>query len=346
MEYIGMDLHQKYSEICELNEAGEITETARIPTTATALTRWFGGRTRTRICVEASGISPWVDRLLRELGHEVIVCNPHRVRLIAESTLKNDRIDAEILARLVRLDPTLLRPITHRGEQTRLVRGTLRARATLVRARTACVNTIRGLLRAFGYKLTKGTDRFAERVQTAQLPDDLRAMVAPLTQTVAHLEQQILTLDAQVETQGRHYPEVAQFRQVPGVGPLVSLAFVLCLEDPHRFRRSRDVAAFLGLRPTLRESAGQTRRGHITKQGEPEMRRLLIQAAYGVQRSRQESQLKQGFARLAERIGRKKATVALARKLAVLMHRLWVTGQPYQAFPANGAEATTPSAAA
>lgn len=338
MEYFGMDLHQKYSEICELSEAGMVTGTARIPTTRSALLRWFGHRERARICIEASGTSPWVDRLLRELGHEVVVCNPHRVRLIAESTLKNDRIDAETLARLVRMDPQLLRPIRHRQEGTQRVRGLLKVRRTLVKSRTACINGVRGLLKSFGYRLPKcDANRFATRMVTVELPPTMRQMVAPLVATVADLSARLSELDQQVQVQGHTYPEVKRLQQVPGVGPVVALAFVMCLEDPQRFKRSRDVAGFLGLRPQLRASASSTHQGRITKQGDREMRRLLLQAAHAALRTRQDSALKSWGLTLMGRIGKQRALVALARKLAVVMHRLWITGAEYESFPGQAA---------
>jgi len=327
----GIDLHLKSSEVCVVDEAGETSERATIPTTEKALVRWFGSREPMRICIEASGLSPWVARVLAGLGHEVIVANAQRVRLIAESTLKNDRVDAETLARLVRMDRGLLRPILHRNEQTQRLRGMLRVRRILVNDRTACVNTARGLLRSFGYRVAGGkTERVARALIAGKVPEELCALVAPLIATALELDEKIKALDQEVVEAGHGFPEVERLQQVPGIGPLVALAYVLCIEDPTRFRTSRDVASFLGLRPKMRESAERSRFGSITRAGDAEMRRLLVQAAHGCLRSRQESDLKRWAEQLAGRVGKKKAVVALARKLAVLLHRLWVSEQAYQ----------------
>jgi transposase len=332
VEHCGIDLHLKSSEVNVVDEAGEVSELARIPTTEKAFRRWFGGRERMRICIEASGLSPWVARLLRELGHEVIVANAQRVRLIAESSLKNDRVDAETLARLVRMDPALLCPIRHRSEETQRLRGMLRVRRSLVNSRTACLNTARGLLRSFGYRMPgHRPERLARALTTGKVPEELCGLVAPLVATALELDEKVQALDEDVIEVGRTFPEVERLQQVPGVGPLVALAYVLCIEDPGRFRSSRDLPSFLGLRPRMRESAEHSRFGSITRQGDAEMRRLLVQAAHGCLRSRQDTELKRWAEQLAGRIGKKKAVVALARKLAVVLHRLWVTGEDYQA---------------
>ena len=331
MENCGIDLHVKSSQVCVVNEAGQTTERAQIPTTEKSLARWFGGRGPMRICIEASGLSPWVARVLAEFGHEVIVANAQRVRLIAESTLKNDRVDAETLARLVRMDPKLLRPIVHRSEETQRLRGMLRVRRILVTNRTACMNTARGLLRSFGYRLPGGkAERLARGLTTGTVPEELCALAAPLIATALELDERIGILDGEVVEAGRSFPEVERLQQVPGIGPLVALAYVLCIEDPSRFRTSRDVASFLGLRPKMRESAERSRFGSITRAGDAEMRRLLVQAAHGCLRSRQDCDLKRWAEQLAGRVGKKKTVVALARKLAVLLHHLWVSEQAYQ----------------
>ena len=340
--YVGMDLHQKYSELCALDEQGLVVESARVATTRAALTRWFRGRS-VRVCLEAGGSSPWVDRLLRELGQEVYVCNPRRVRLIAESTLKNDQIDAHTLARLVRLDPSFLCPITHRREDTQRARAGLKVRATLVKSRTACINSVRGLLRGFGYRLGKGTtEKFPQRVEQAALPEELRRLVAPLVTTIAQLSARIQDLDQQVKALAQASPVATHLQSIPGVGPVVALALVYCLEDPSRFKRSRDVAGFLGLRPCLRASADTRHQGRITKQGDPMMRTLLVQAAHALLRSKTDSELKRWAEQLAFRVGKNKAVVALARKLAVLMHRLWTTGEVYA--PHYGLRGRSPAA--
>lgn len=333
MDYCGIDLHAEYSQVCILDEDGEVMETSRVRTSRKALERFFC-RDRMRVALEAGGSSPWVSRLLGSLGHEVVVCSPRRVRLIAESSLKNDKVDAEVLARLVRLDPEFLKPIQHRSEQAQLLRGNLKVRSAMVEARTKWINTIRGLLRSFGYNVSgKVAHTFVERVDLMKLPDDLRAVIAPLLEQLDLLTGEIERRNEQLEEMVKELPEVEHLREIPGVGPVVATYFVLTIDDPGRFKNSRDVASFFGLRPSMRESASVSQFGRITKEGDPEMRRLLVQAAHALLRTRADSQLKQWALALAERKGKSKAVVALARKLAVLMHRLWVTGEVYQSFP-------------
>jgi transposase len=333
MDYCGIDLHAEYSQVCILDEDGEVMETSRVRTSRKALERFFC-RDRMRVALEAGGSSPWVSRLLGSLGHEVVVCSPRRVRLIAESSLKNDKVDAEVLARLVRLDPEFLKPIKHRSEQAQRLRGNLKVRSAMVEARTKWINTIRGLLRSFGYNVSgKVAHTFVERVDLMKLPDDLRAVIAPLLEQLDLLTGEIERCNEHLEEMVKELPEVEHLREIPGVGTVVATYFVLTIDDPGRFKNSRDVASFFGLRPSMRESASVSQFGRITKEGDPEMRRLLVQAAHALLRTRADSQLKQWALALAERKGKSKAVVALARKLAVLMHRLWVTGEVYQAFP-------------
>jgi transposase len=335
MEYCGIDLHAEYSQICILDEDGEVMETSRVRTSRKALERFFR-RGPMRVVMEAGVSSPWVSRLLESLGHEVVVCSPRRVRLIAESKLKNDRVDAEVLARLVRLDPEFLKPIQHRSEEAQLLRANLKVRSAMVEARTKWINTVRGLLRSFGYKVSgKAPHTFVDRVERLKLPEELRAVIEPLLEQLDLLTGEIIRRNERLEEMAKDLPEVEHLRQIPGVGPVVATYFVLTVDDPHRFRSSRDVASFFGLRPSMRQSASASHFGRITKEGDPEMRRLLVQAAHGCFRTKADSELKRWALALSERKGKGKAAVALARKLAVLMHHLWVTGEIYQAFPNN-----------
>lgn len=334
MEYCGIDLHQKNTEICILDEEGTVIERTRIATTRAALERFFSKREEMRVVMEAGGSSPWVSRLVSGLGHEVVVCSPRRVRLIAESTLKNDQDDAEVLARLVRIDPAFLKPIQHRSEKAQLLRAKLLVRRALVDARTAWINQVRGILRSFGHRVAgKCADTFVARVDLMKLPPELGEVLEPLLEQLDLVSGQIERCNEELEALAASIPEVAHLAEIPGVGLIVALYYVLTVDDPAKFRRSRDVAAFFGLRPTMRESGEVSSYGRITKEGDPEMRRLLVQAALALMNTKKDTALKQWGTQLAARRGKQKARVALARKLAVLMHHLWVTGEAYQDFP-------------
>ena len=164
---IGMDLGDKTSRYCVLNGGGEIVREGRSATTKKGMGQIFGALARCRIAIEVGTHSPWVSRLLKAFGHEVIVANPRQVKLISESSRKDDKLDAQMLARLARVDPELLRPIQHRSEQAQVDLMAIRVRAALVEARTALVNTARGLSKAVGERLPKcDTDQMGvERLQ-------------------------------------------------------------------------------------------------------------------------------------------------------------------------------------
>jgi transposase len=276
MKNIGMDIGQKYSEVCEIDDSGKVVAQARVPTSRSSLTRWFGHIEKASIVIEAGGSSPWVDRLLRGLGHEVVVVNPHRVKLIAQSTLKTDKIDAEILARMLRCDRALLRPVVHRCEGAQKIRAKLKVREVLIKSRTSCINSIRGTLRAFGYRLASGTsEKFPEKLSEANVPEDLKTILEPLCKTIEEINQKIRELDKWVSQEAESRPEAKRLQKIDGVGPQTALAFVLCIEDPNRFLISRNVGAYLGFRPRLRESSGTSHSGRISKAGDAGLRRLL-----------------------------------------------------------------------
>lgn len=305
----------------------------RFATTQAGLRRGCG-EVRARIVIESGCQTPWVARVLEGQGHEVVVVNSRRVRLIAESTLKCDRVDAEILARLSRLDPELVRPVYQRSEAAQELRTRLRVRTSLVRARTALINSVRGTLRSQGYRLTSCPAKsFVARWGEMKLNRELRRVLDPLAETIAELTTRIETLERELVEEARADELVLRLQDIPGVGPLVCLAFVGWVDRAERFRRSRDVGACLGLRPRVHDSGERQRRGAITREGDGEMRRLLVQAAHAALHAKRDSALKRWAERLVRRLGKSKAVVALARKIAVLMHHLWITSEEYQAFP-------------
>jgi transposase len=272
---------------------------------------------------------------LTQLGHEVIVANARNVRLIGESRRKDDRRDARTLARLARIDPQLLSPVQHRSAKAQIHLTVIRARAELVSARTALVNSARGLVKSYGERLRVCGTQQVSRELAAGLSTELREALEPLLREVESLNERIQEYDRRIEEMAKEtYPEVALLKQVKGVGNLIALTFVLTIEDPHRFRKSRDVGCFLGLRPGRRNSGQSQPQMHISKEGDRYLRTLMVQGAhYILGPFGEDSDLRRWGLRLAERGGKnakKRAIVAVARKLAVLLHRLWVTGEVYE----------------
>lgn len=332
---IGMDLGDRYSQVCVVDAAGTTVQTARVRTTPAGLTRWFGAQAAAPVVVEAGTHSPWVSRHLTALGHAVLVANPRRLRLIYASDRKDDRVDAEYLARVGRLDPRLLGAITHRGAAAQAALAVLRSRDALVRTRTALINHVRGVVKAVGGRLPAcSTEAFVRRAAPA-IPAALAPAVAPLLAQLTTLAHQLRTYDQELaRLSAEDYPETARLRQVAGVGPVTALAYVLILADPSRFPRSRAVGAYLGLQPRRRQSGARDPQLRITKAGDPLLRRLLVQAAqYILGPFGPDCDLRRHGTRIAAAGGgnaKKRAVIAVARKLAVLLHRLWVSGAVYE----------------
>ncbi len=332
---VGIDLGDKVSRVCVLDQDGAIIEESSVRTTDGALRQRFAAMPPTRVALEAGTHSPWVSRLLEECGQEVLVANPRKMRLIYENDRKCDRVDAESLARLARLDPNLLGPIQHRAADTQADLAMIRARAAIVTARTQLINSMRGMVKAMGGRLPScSTKSFHVKVDSG-IPHSLRPALQPLLTEIGSLTESIGSYDRRIEELAKtKYPETTVLRQVTGVGALTTLSFVLTLEDPHRFGKSRDVGAYLGLRPKQRESGNSAPQLGITKAGDHELRRLLVQSAqYILGPFGPDTDLRRWGLKLAERGGKnakKRAVVAVARKLAVLLHRLWVSGEVYE----------------
>ncbi|MBM3136313.1 MAG: IS110 family transposase [Chloroflexi bacterium] len=331
---VGLDLGDRHSRYCVLSERGEVVIADALPTTKTGLNRLFERMPPSRVVLEVGTHSPWVSRHLAGLGHEVIVANPRQVALIYRSGPKDDRLDAEKLARLGRVDPQLLAPIRHRGEQAQADLAVIRAREALVEGRTKLINTARGLVKSLGERLPCCDSEDVGLELTEKLSPGLQPILEPLLRSVESLSAEIAAYDKQIKSLEKRYPEVELLQQVHGVGTLVGLTFLLTIEDPDRFRRSREVGAYLGLQPRRRESGASQPQLGISKVGDQDVRRLLVQAAHCILRQRApDSDLRRWGLKRLERGGKnakRKAVVAVARKLAVLLHRLWVSGEVYE----------------
>jgi transposase len=336
-ETAGIDLGDKVSRYCLLNEEGQVIEEGTFRNTDGSIRKCFGQWGRTRIALETGTQSGWISRLLSSYGHEVIVAHARELRGITHSDRKNDRNDAEKLARYARLDPELLHPVQHRNEQQQIDLSAVRARDALVRARTLLVNAARGLAKVHGERLpatvTKTFGQRAQQKMSLVLLYALRPLLAQIDQLSVQIEHYDSLLERIAEAR---YPETIRLRSIPSVGPITTLTFVLTVADPERFAHSRDVGAYLGLQPRQHQSGERDPQLGITKCGNQYLRKLLVQCAhYTLGHFGRDSGLRQWGLALAERGGKnakKRAIVAVARKLAVLLHRLWVSGEQYQPF--------------
>jgi transposase len=332
---IGIDLGDRSSRYTILDAQGDTLREGSFSTTKKGFNAHFAALSRTRMIIEVGTHSPWVSRLLSKMGHEVFVANPRRTRLIAESNSKDDCLDSNTLARLGRVDPKLLFPITHRNETEQGDLAMIRARAKLVHSRTALINSVRGMTKSFGERLGKcDADQVNEKM-TDGLPAALQAAVNPMLQLVHSLTENIREYDAKIEAIAKErYPQIELLKQVAGVGTLTALTFMLIIADPQRFQRSRDVGCYVGMRPRRRQSGKSNPQLSITKEGDTYARSLLVQAAQTIlSRRGPDTDLQRWGRKLAARGGKaakKRAVIAVARKLAVLLHHLWVCGEVYE----------------
>lgn len=334
---VGLDLGDRFSHYCVLNGSSEWLEEGRIASTEAGLRRQFGNEARMRIALEAGTHSAWVSRLLGELGHEVIVANPRKVRAISSSESKNDRNDAEQLARLAACDPKLLSPIQHRSPQRQQDLNLIHARSTLVRSRSMLINATRGLVKSAGRRLPAcSSEAFPVKVRSA-LPPELEAACLPLLDQITQLTLSIRDLDSKIDALEKKYPEITRLRTVPGVGPVVAACYVLTLDSSQTMEHNRQAGAYLGLRPRQSQSGSSDPQGRITRTGNSYLRSLLVQAAqYILGRFGADSALRRWGLRLAAsggKRGKKRAIVAVARKLAVMLHSIWRNGTCFQPFP-------------
>jgi len=330
---IGLDLADTWSDWLGLDESGAVVGRARVRTTEPELRRVFGEIKPTRIAVEVGTHSAWVSRVLSSLGHTVMVANARRVALISKNKRKNNSIDAEFLARLLRADEKLLFPIRHREASGQADLATLRSRDILVGCRTKLINHVRGVCKTFGTKLPKcSAESFVVRC-SAQVPEVLRKALNPILEQITGLTVQIKAYDRDVSAMIKRYPETERLMQIKGVGELTALAYYLTVEDPHRIVRSRSAGAYFGLVPGSDDSGEKHEQRRITKEGDRFCRRLLVTSGqYILGPFGPDCDLRRHGLAIAARGGKnakKRAVVAVARKLSVLLHRLWVSGEDY-----------------
>jgi transposase len=332
----GLDLGDKYSHLCLIDsQSGEVMEESRLRTTPEAFRRRFVCERPIRIAVEAGTHSPWASRVLEECGHEVLVANARKLRLIYANKRKTDEIDAENLARLARLDPKLLYPLRHRGEGSQAHLALIRAREALVSCRTQLVNHVRGAVKSFGHRLPKCPARSFHKRASEHIPEALRPALEPILEQIGSLTERIRDYDRKLqEISKEHYPETDLLRQVEGIGSLTALTFVLTLEDPSRFEKSRSVGAYLGLVPATEKSGDRDPQKRISKEGDEMLRKLLVGSAhYILGPFGSDSDLRRHGEKIAShgaKNAKKRAAVAVARKLAMLLHSLWISGEVYE----------------
>ena len=341
---VGLDLGDKRSHFCALDSEGRVAGRGRVRTTDEGVRGHFEGAGPWLVAIEVGTHAWWLEKLLVDLGHEVVVANTRKVRAIWQNDKKSDKTDAELLARLARTDHGLLCPVKMRGRRAQRDLMMLKMRDSLVCARTDLINAVRGTMKSFGVVLPAcSADAFSRKVREA-VPEEHGDSVLPVLDGIETLTQTIRGYEKKLETLAKErYPQALLLQGISGVGLLTSLGFVLTIDDPARFKDNRDVGAYLGLTPRRDQSGGSDPQLGITKAGNGFMRRLLVGAAqYIMCHENAESELRQWAWKLAggpectDRKRKKRAVVALARKLSVVMLCLWKDGSCYEPFAQRG----------
>ena len=330
---VGIDLGDRTHQVCVLDREGEVVERKGIGSDRDALRtlarRYAGART----IIECGMQSPWVSRLLVELGMEVIVANPRKVRAIWKDERKSDKRDAEMLARIGRVDPKLLHPIRHGSEEAQKELLAIKMRDVLVRQRGGIISAIRFTLKSLGHRVSKPSTASFHKVVLEQVPAECVALIEPMVEVLAEMTGRIKELDGIIRRAADAHPVARHLQQIIGIGPITALYFVHKIEDPGRFAKVRDVGAYLGLCPKRDQSGDCDKQLRISKAGDGYLRRLLVSAAqYILGHFGKDCALRDFGLRLSERGGpraKKKAVVAVARKLGVLMLSLWKSGEDF-----------------
>jgi len=334
---VGMDMGDKNHSICMLDAEGEVLGRGTVTNTGNAIRKYFGKLEPCRVALEAGTHSGWVSRLIEELGHEVLVGNPRKLRVIWDSDKKDDDRDAEMLARIARFDSHLMHPIHHRGKEAHSDLAVIKARDMLVKTRSSLISHARGAVKAMGERISKcSAECFHIRLRE-EMPSELEVALEPVMKSIGELTARIRHYDKLLEKLSRgKYPETEGLRAISGVGPVTALAFILTIEESSRFEKSRTVGAFLGLVPRRDKSGQIDKQLRITKAGDAYLRRLVVGSAqYILGPFGPDCDLRRFGLKLAARGGKnakRRAVVAVARKLSVMMHHLWRSGEAYDPF--------------
>ena len=335
---VGLDLGDRWSHYAILNAQGEFIEEGRVATTVEAIQGKFGKLEPALIAMETGTPARWVSRQVREMGHLSVIAHARELRALTGSSHKSDKEDSRKLARYARADVGILKPVELRSDEAQKDLMVIQARDGLVGARTKLVNMVRSLCKQFGARVKGGSPGRFPKLAQESLPADLYQTLEPVVQAIDKLNEEITGYDKKIEELGKgKYRDSEVLRSVPRVGPICSLAYVLVMDDPARFKQSRDAGCYVGLRPGKDQSGEVDKQMGITKEGNGLMRRLLVQCAQQMlSRRGEDCALRRWGLKIQARGGKrakKIAVVAVARKLAVLLCVLWSRQHKFVAFP-------------
>jgi transposase len=325
--YVGLDVSLETTSICVIDDQGTVVWRGKCSSTPESITEAVHTHSpaAVRVGLETGQLSNWLTLNLRRRGIPVVCLDArHAKAALSLQINKTDANDALGLAQIVRTG--WYREVAVKSMDAHTLKMLLVARSQLVSQRQTIANTIRGLLKTFGLIIARGSGGlFAVRVREQIAGNDvLVAIVEPLLVVWHAIREQVQMLDRQILARARADAAARQLMTIPGVGVVVALAYAAVIDDPARFRRSASVGAYLGLTPRRYQSGQADTSGHISKCGDALLRAYLFEAATVLlQRHSRASTLKTWGLALAKRIGKRRAKVAVARKLAVIMHRVW-----------------------
>jgi transposase len=329
-----MDLSDKKNQVCVLNQQGEKVLERSITNTSKSIQKLFKQYAGATVAIETGTHSPWISRLLASLGCQVLIGNSRKLRAIWKTPYKSDIRDAEMLARIARFDPALLYPVRHRSEQAHADLEQIKARDVLVRSRKSLINHVRGAVKSFGVRIPLCSAASFSRKAAVYIPMIVREALLPVLENIRYLTDQIKDYDKKISVLCYHYPETQRLQHIQGVGHLTSLAYVLTIDDPYRFSKSRSVGSHLGLASKYDQSGETDKQLRITKAGNNYLRQLMVTSSHFILGPfGPDCDLRRYGLRIAARGGKnakKRAVVAVARKLSVLMHYLWIHELEYE----------------
>ena len=333
---IGIDIGDKVNFTCILNNKGEVLVNKEIPNNKAAMKEYFDGIEKASIAIEAGTHSPWIEKLLVAIGHDVFVCNPRELVAVTQNIKKSDKKDPEILAGMLLTGKHLLKQVFHAREDAMRDFLLIKSRRALVKARTILINNSRGVVKTFGERISPGLTADAFHKYAGEtLKKETFEKIEDLVEVIGKATEHILKYEKDIETLIKNkYPAAQLLQSINGVGPLTSLAFVLTIDDPKRFEHSRDVGAFLGLVPRRDQSGDIDKQLPITKAGSKLLRSLLLNCAnYILSEKGEDNQIKRFGLKIrgdgTSKSKVNKAKVAVARKLSVIMHQMWISNKPF-----------------
>lgn len=333
--FIGLDISMKETSVCIIDNEGKIIKETTVKTEPKDIAKYIKSTKLmiNTVALESGNLSHWLVRELKKLNVPIICVDARHIAAILSTTInKTDKNDARGIAQAVRCN--MYREVHAKSTDAVDKNTHLVARRLIVDQRTNLTNAIRGILKAYGIKISANatTNAFFENVQVliSELEEDVQISIKELLNTAEILHNQVKRFNKMIIKLSKDDKEVKRLQTVPGIGPITAISFKAEIDDPYRFKKSRLVGAYLGMTPKQYSSGETSKQGRISKCGSKELRHLLMEAGFVVlTRSQKWSRLKIWGLRLMKKSGIKKAALAVGRKLAVIMHRMLVTGEDF-----------------